>query len=414
MKKNLMIILIAFFLILLISTGIMANSQKDIKQYVTEDDNARQVLQLIDEQTSSAAEFLVNIGGIISPSGQEQERAEAVAQRMRDIGLQNVQVDENPNVMGFIPGKTDKLLVFVSTLDDLGPVAEYQKAAGKPPYIEGDKVIGPGTNTSLTTASMLSAAEALIKFKVEPYYTLLFAAVAEEETGLKGMYSLYEKYKDSAAAFVDILGEGQSISYGSMGVYWFKIHAEGPEGHTRSTGPNINQAIGRAVDRILSLDYPVRFAEDQTYINIAILQSGSVFNRKPGTGWFSLDIRSLNGEITDAIEAEVREILDQVSSETDIKLSMESDMAIPGGQIPGALDSPLVQNSIAIARYLGIEPTLSNASSSNVNVAIGGGTPAIGIGGERGGGRATPEEFASIPVMVNTARHVALLGLVLE
>ncbi|MBN2542233.1 peptidase dimerization protein, partial [bacterium] len=281
MKKILMISIMVFILVLLGTPGILANSQIDITQYVAEDETARQVLKIIDEQTSDTAEFLVKIGGIISPSGQEQERAEAVAQRMRDIGLQNVQVDENPNVMGFIPGKTDQLLVFVSTLDDLGPVAEHQKAAGKPPYIEGDKVVGPGTNTSLTTASMLSAAEALIKAHIEPSYTLLFAAVAQEETGLKGMYSLYEKYKDSAAAFVDILGEGQSISYGSMGVYWFKIHAEGPEGHTRSTGPNINQAIGRAVDQILSLDYPARFAEDQTFINIAILQSGSVFNRKP-------------------------------------------------------------------------------------------------------------------------------------
>ncbi|MBC7321471.1 peptidase dimerization domain-containing protein, partial [bacterium] len=206
---------------------------------------------------------------------------------------------------------------------------------------------------------------------------------------------------------------GTSISYGSMGVYWYKIFAEGPEGHTRSTGPNINQAIGRAVDRILSLDYPSRYAEDQTFINIAILQSGSVFNRKPGTGWFSLDIRSLKSEITDAILEDVRKILDEVSRETDITLKIETEMAIPGGQIPGALESSLVQSSIAIARYHGIEPRLSNASSSNMNVAIGGGTLAIGLGGERGGGRATPEEFASIPVMVNTARHVALLALVL-
>ena len=414
MKKNLIMLIMLFSCILLNSPIVLADQQVDITKYVSENETAQEVLQIIKEQTVSTAEFLVEIGGIISPSGQEQERAEAVAQRMHNIGLQEVKVDDNPNVMGLIPGKTDKLMVFVSTLDDLAPVAEHQKAAGKPPYIEGEKVIGPGTNTSLTTASMLAAAEALIKAEVEPYYTLLFASVAQEETGLKGMYSLYEKYKDSAFAFVDILGEGQSISYGSMGVYWFKIQAEGPEGHTRSSGPNINQAIGRAVDQILSLDYPIRFADDETFINVAMLQSGSVFNRKPATGWFSLDIRSLKGEISDAIEADVLKILDQVSSETEIKFTMESELAIPGGQIPGALESPLVQNSIGIARYLGIEPRLSNASSSNMNVAVGAGTLAIGIGGERGGGRATPEEFASIPVMMDTARHVALLGVVVK
>jgi len=414
LKKFIKIIIISLVMcVFLASTNLMVSAEVDIKQFIDQDATAQQVLQIIDEHTLSTAEFLVKIGGIQSPSGKELERAEAVAQQMRDIGLQNVEVDKNTNVIGIIPGQTDSTLVFVSTLDDLAPVVEFQQKAGKPPYIEGDRVIGPGTNTSLTSASLLAAAEALIVSGAKPYYTLLFASVAQEETGLKGMFSLYEQYKDSAFAFVDILGEGSSISYGSMGVFWWRIYAEGPEGHTRSKGPNVNQAIGRAVDQILSLDYPVRFVDDQTFINISILQSGAVFNRKPASGWFSLDIRSLKGEITDAIEMDVRKILDKVSNETNIKMRMETELAIPGGQIPGAIDSSLVQNSIAIARYLGVEPTLSNASSSNMNVAVGGDTLAIGLGGERGGDRATATEWASIPVMINTARHVALLGIIM-
>jgi acetylornithine deacetylase/succinyl-diaminopimelate desuccinylase-like protein len=414
LKKFTTLIIISLVMcVFLVGTNLILSAAVDIKQFVDQDATAQKILQIINEHTLSTAEFLVKIGSIKSPSGQELERAEAVAQQMRDIGLQNVEVDKNPNVIGIIPGQTDSTLVFVSTLDDLATVAEHQQNAGKPPYIEGDKVIGPGTNTSLTTASMLAAAEALIISGAKPYYTLVFASVAQEETGLKGMFSLYEKYKDSAFAFVDILGEGSSISYGSMGVFWWKVYAEGPEGHTRSTGPNVNQAIGRAVDQILSLDYPVRFADDQTFINIAILQSGAVFNHKPASGWFSLDIRSLKGDITDAIEMDVRKILEKVGNETNIKMRMETEMAIPGGQIPGAIDSPLVQNSVAIARYLGVEPTLSNASSSNMNVAVGAGTLAIGLGGERGGDRATATEWASIPVMINTARHVALLGIIM-
>jgi len=416
MKKNIILLILIGMYILLSSSTILANSTIDISQYVSKNETAKEVLQIIEGQTTSTAEFLVEIGGIISPSGQEQDRAEAVAQRMRDIGLQNVEVDENPNVMGFIPGKTEEMLIFVSTLDDLATVAEHQKAADKPPYIEGDKVVGPGTNTSLTTASMLAAAHALIEADVEPYYTLLFASVAQEETGLHGMRSLYEKFEDSAYAFIDILGDGRSISYGAMGIFWRKVIAEGPGGHTLSGGvPNVNQAIGRAVDQILSLDYPEKFADDKTRINISILNSGKVFNHKPESGWFSIDIRSLNGEVISNIENDIREILENVSSKTEIDMKMESQIAIPGGQVPGALESNLLKSSIAIANYLGIdEPELSNASCSNINVPIGEGTLGIGLGGSRGGERGKPEEWASIPVMMNTAKHVALLGLVLE
>ena len=43
-----------------------------------------------------------------------------------------------------------------------------------------------------------------------------------------------------------------------------------------------------------------------------------------------------------------------------------------------------------------------------MNVAVGGGTPAIGLGGDRGGSRGTPEEWAGFPAMVRSAKHVFL------
>ena len=61
---------------------------------------------------------------------------------------------------------------------------------------KGDRVVGPGTNTSSTTAAMLTAARALVAAGVEPENDLVFAAVAQEETGLDGMRDLYREYGD--------------------------------------------------------------------------------------------------------------------------------------------------------------------------------------------------------------------------
>lgn len=119
-------------------------------------------LRHLDGARDATAESLVEIGGIVSPSGEEQDRAAAVAARMRAIGLDSVRVTEDPNAIGVIPGRSGRALIFVSTLDDLATVAEHQRAAGVPPRIQGDRVVGPGTNTSLTTAAVLAAAEALI------------------------------------------------------------------------------------------------------------------------------------------------------------------------------------------------------------------------------------------------------------
>lgn len=366
----------------------------------------------IDASVNLSAQQLVQIGGIISPSGQELERAQAVAAIMADIGLQDVEVTDSPNAIGRIPGTSGKAIVFVATLDDLATVAEHQRAAQSPPTIEGDRVVGPGTNTSLTTISLLSAARALIEQGFQPEHDIVFAAVAEEETGLRGMRALYESYEGRAFAFVDVLGEGSGISYGALGIHWWRINAYGPPGHTLNGGlPNVNQAIARAVDRILQIPDPQLFDNRRTRLNVAILNSGSVFNHKPETGWFSLDVRSLDPEHIESMEQQTRTILANVSAELGIRFEMEAVSKTPPGQIPGALESSLVRNSIAISEYLGTSPQLSNAGSANLNVAIAGGTLSIGISSERGGRRGFSDEWADIPVMQRTAKNVFLTAI---
>ncbi|MFT4862636.1 MAG: acetylornithine deacetylase/succinyl-diaminopimelate desuccinylase-like protein [Pseudohongiellaceae bacterium] len=359
----------------------------------------------------SAAQ-LVQIGGIISPSGQELERAHAVAAIMNQIGLQGVQVTASPNAIGRIPGTSGKAVVFVATLDDLATVAAHQAAANSLPIIDGDRVVGAGTNTSLTTIALLSAARALINQGLKPEHDIVFAAVAQEETGLIGMRALYDDYKDRALAFVDVLGEGNGISYGALGIHWWRINAYGPAGHTLNGGlPNINQAIARSVDRILQIPDPQLYADRRTRLNVAILNSGAVFNHKPETGWFSLDVRSLDPEHIESMEQQTRAILSDVSAQLGIRLEMEPVSMTPPGQIPGALASSLVQNSIAISNFLGTSPTLSNAGSANLNVAIAGGTLSIGISSERGGRRGFPDEWADIQILQRTAKNVFLTAI---
>ena len=162
--------------------------------------------------------------------------------------------------------------------------------------------------------------------------------------------------------------------------------ATGPPGHSLNGGvPNVNQGIGRAVDRILQLPHPERYQADRVVINVAMLQSGAVYNHKPESGWFSLDVRSLVGSRVDEVEAEVRRILTDVTNETTIQFQMEPFQTTPGGQLPGFRDSAIVTIAESISRHLGYDAQLGNAGSANLNVPLGQGTPAIGIGGERGG-----------------------------
>ncbi len=376
--------------------------------------DAELVVELVRGWRDDAARLLVEVGGIESPSGEEHERAARVADEMRRIGLSDVRITDSPNVIGRIPGQSGEATVFVSTLDDLRTVAEHQRAGGRPPRMADDRVVGPGTNTSSTTVAILIAARALVEAGIEPEHDLVFAAVAQEETGLVGMRDLYTEYADTAREFIDVLGDGNRISYGALGIHWWKVFASGPPGHTLRGGlPNVNRGIARAVDRILGLPQPERHADRTTRINISMLQSGAVFNHKPAEGWFSLDVRSLDAEIITGIEDDVRSILDDVTEETGISFRLEPENLTPGGQIAGARDSDLVKWSERVSRRIGLEPTFSDAGSANLNIAIAAGTPAIGLGGSRGGRRGYPDEWADINAMMRSAEHVALLAIAL-
>jgi len=394
----------------LILTPGMALAQRTLTAALA-DPAVASTLKAIDARRDQTARWLADIGGIISPSGQEQARAAAVAAEMRRIGLADVTLDAAPNVVGRIRGRSGKALIFVSTLDDLATVAEHQKAAKTKPAINGERVVGPGTNTSTTTAALIAAADALVQQGLQPEHDIVFAAVAQEETGLKGMQALYAGWKDRALAFVDVLGDGHSITYGAITIHWWKVVATGPPGHSLNGGvPNVNQGIGRAVDRILQLPHPERYKADRVVINVAMLQSGAVYNHKPESGWFSLDVRSLVGSRVEEVEAEVRRILADVTKETTIQFQMEPFQTTPGGQLPGFRDSAIVTTAESISRHLGYDGQLGNAGSANLNVPLGQGTPAIGIGGERGGQRGFPDEWGDIPQMMRTAKYVALLA----
>lgn len=409
MKRRLKVSLL--LLPILACAPTLASAQRPLEDALA-DPKVIKGLALIDESRQISAEQLVQVGGIISPSGEELERAQAVAELMVEAGLKDVEVTASPNAVGRIPGSSGKAIVFVATLDDLATVAEHQRSAQQPPAIVGDRVVGPGTNTSLTTIALVSAARALIEQGLTPEHDIVFAAVAEEETGLRGMRALYSDYEDRALAFIDVLGEGSGISYGALGIHWWRVNAYGPAGHTLNGGlPNVNQAIARSVDRILQIEDPQLYENRRTRLNVAILNSGAVFNHKPESGWFSLDIRSLDPEHIESMENQTRQILSNVSAELGIQLEMEAVSKTPPGQIPGALESSLVRDSIAISKFLGSSPRLSNAGSANLNVAIAGGTLSIGISSERGGRRGFADEWADIPVLQRTAKNIFLTAI---
>lgn len=338
------------------------------------------------------------VSSLYSPSGNEALRAEFMVERLRECGLENAYIDSHGNAVAWLDGEDEgPTLVFFGTMDDLATVAEMVKNTGKDRRIVEGRIHGPGTNIGATLVTVL----ALAKLPKLPDQSLLgrvyLVCVTQEETGLAGARGFIDDHVNDIDYLVDIMAGIGRISYGALGIHWYKVHFSGPKGHTlRGEGPNVTKGVARAVDQVWALDFPGEPEKDKVYLNISMLGAGKVYNHKHDDGWFSVDLRSLNNENLEETRNLIIEVAGRVAAQEGLGFWVEGYQKGAAGLLPGARESELVRVAEESCRVLGVEPTVSPRGSSNMNVGIRRGIPSISTGGDRGGGRNTAEEYANL------------------
>ncbi|MBN1682343.1 M20/M25/M40 family metallo-hydrolase [Candidatus Bathyarchaeota archaeon] len=270
-------------------------------------------------------------------------------------------------------------------------------------------MIGPGTNSSATCVSLLGIARLFTFLWIKTNARIFFVACAQEETALNGMKGFIKNHGNEIDYVLETGGGLGGITYGCIGIHWFKIHFKGERGHTLNGGlPNVTRAVARAVDKIFSIPLPQE-PENRTLLNISMLGAAKVYNHKSEDGWFSVDLRSMNNRILENIKEEILKISSEAASEQGYEYYVEPYSEIPAGQIPEGKENKLVKMAEAAYKQFGIQPTLSNRAASNCNVSFAKGIPTIGMSGNRGALRDTPNEYANIePVLKGPKLHFLL------
>ncbi|MBM3291978.1 M20/M25/M40 family metallo-hydrolase [Candidatus Bathyarchaeota archaeon] len=346
---------------------------------------------------------------IYAPSGAETPRAEDIVKKFKEYGLSKSHVDSHLNAVGMLDG-SGPTIAYIATMDDLATVADYVKTWDKPIIESEGKMVGPGTNSSATCASLLGIAKLFTFPWVKPHARIYFVACAQEETALNGMKGFIKDHGNEIDYILETGGGLGGITYGAIGIHWFKIHFKGERGHTLNGGlPNVTRAIAKAVDKIFNIPLPQE-AEKRTLLNIAMLGAAKVYNHKSEDGWFSVDLRSMDNENLRKIKEEIFKIADEAAKEQGYQYYIEPYSEIPAGQIPGGRENKLVKMAEAAYKQFGIEPTLSNRAASNCNVSFAKGIPTVGMSGNRGALRDTPNEYANIEPVLKGAKLHFLLG----
>lgn len=344
----------------------------------------------------------VELAEIPAPTGDETARACRVAALLAAAGLCDVRVDAAGNVLAVRPGASEASdaapVVVCAHLDTVFP-ADTPLAVRR----DGPRLVGPGIgDNGRGLAVMLAVARELDGVRVRTRRPVLFAATTGEEGSgdLRGAKALFAGDAADAHAAVVLDGAGdERVVHCALGARRYRIRFEGPGGHSWAAFGVANpvHAAGLATARLADLALPT---SPRTTLSVTRTGGGISVNAIPESAWLEVDVRSTSGAQLDRLAADVAHVARAAAAEEDarrargtppLRVEVECIGDRPSGEVPAA--HRLVQTAFEATRLVGRQP-VSATASTDANVPIGRGIPAVAIGaGGRGGAAHTVAEW---------------------
>lgn len=331
----------------------------------------------------------VSICEIPAPPFKETKRGEEFARRLKSLGLENVRTDSEGNVMGDWPGSTraKPLLVFSAHLDTVFPEGSDVRVKR-----EGTRLTGLGIGDDCRgLAVVLGVARAFQEAKVRFAGKVVFTAtVGEEGQGdLRGVRYLFEKgeLKGKVDAFISVDGAGARLTSGGVGSYRYKVTYRGRGGHSYGAFgmPNPAHAMGRAMARIADFQVP---KSPKTTFNVGTVTGGTSVNSVPIETSMEIDLRSESPVELKAIDERLKAALNTAleqekarwpESNAPLELEIKAIGIRPATEASDA--RPIVQTALAAAKAAGLAIFATGAGSTDSNVPLALGIPAVTMGG---------------------------------
>ncbi|MGE0553251.1 MAG: M20/M25/M40 family metallo-hydrolase [Gemmatimonadales bacterium] len=337
---------------------------------------------------------------IPAPPFGEAARGQELERRLRGLGYREITVDAVGNVIALRKGSgTGPRIVLSAHLDTVFPEGTDVSVT-----VEGTRLSGPGIGDDCRgLAVLLAVARVLSRSGVATQGELLLVGtVGEEGPGnLRGVRHLFEaRSAGPIDAFISIDGTGLGLTSRAVGSHRYKVTFSGPGGHSYGAFgmPNPMHAMGRAIAAIADLEVP---DSPKTVFNVGIVEGGVSVNSITSTATMQVDLRSESptelAKLDDAFRRAVQEAVKAERRRWPASQEALEAAVLDIGKRPAAAPSDtatIVRAAQAAARALGLPAPETSASSTDANIAMSLGVPAITIdGGGAGDGAHSPGEW---------------------
>jgi len=364
---------------------------------IAADRRVHQAFQWLHLQEQRILQWQAEMVAVPAPPFGERPRAEWLCERFRELGLPEPHLDEVGNAMAILPGTGNggRRVLLSAHLDTVFP-------AGTPIGVDlsGTRLAAPGAcDNGAGVAAMLAIAAAMKQTGITTDCDLVFLGnVGEEGEGdLRGMRHVY-RTKDGAtergeiAAHVVLDGAGhESAVTHALGSQRHLVTITGPGGHswTDAGRPNPIVLLSRAIERFSAVTLP---DIPRTTMNVGTIEGGTAVNAIPERAAARFDLRSTDPEQLIRLEVELHRAVEDAVLEANrgqrgeaglVRFSIDKIGDRPAGRLPAG--SELMALVEAVDRHLGIR-TEMRLASTDANIPLSLGVPAVSIGGGGEGG----------------------------
>jgi acetylornithine deacetylase/succinyl-diaminopimelate desuccinylase-like protein len=357
-------------------------------------DTYRSAVATLTAEHDRTVDDIITLTQIAAPSFKEETRAQAFRAMAEAHGLKNVEIDAEGNVTGMRPGIGNGPLICVAAhLDTVFPAGTELTVRR-----EGTRLFAPGVGDDTRSLAVLLAwLRAMDAANVRTRADVLFVAdVGEEGPGdLRGMRHLFQRgpYKDRISAFITVDSpDMEHIAVGGVGSKRYRVTFKGPGGHSYGAFGLVNPMFAMA-DAITRLGQTTVPARPKTTYSASVTGGGTSINSIPNSVWTDFDLRSEAPEELARLEAAFLGLIDKAIATENatrstragtITAEIEKIGDRPAGRTD--TDTELVQLAHASITAHGFQPSFE-FSSTDANIPMSLGIPAIKIGSGGTGGR---------------------------
>lgn len=355
----------------------------------------KEMTTYMEEHRQEAFNLLLELARIPAPSNHEEKRAEYIRSWLERQGAREVYIDDALNVIYPVGvGETNHLVVYAAHSDVVFPDTEPL-----PLRVEEGRIFCPGVgDDTANVAALLMTAKYIARHRLCPKDCGLLIVVNSGEEGLgnlKGTRKLFEDFGDRIREFVTLDGQQQGGVDRAVGSMRYCIGVDTEGGHSYGAFGNRNAIayLASLIDTLYTIKVP---QIGKTTYNVGTISGGTSVNTIAQHAQMLYEFRSDEREALAVMERHLNAAVEFYRAK-GIGVTCELVGHRPCG---GVVDDRAMELLRRRARETSLRRYGHDLSfgpgSTDCNIPLSLGIPAICVGCYRGGGAHTREEYVEI------------------